>query len=169
MIGTFDFLTGTQVQRQLGSNFGPAVNVVDHRDMERARDILFQYDPYRDMSAYEIGMRVDVPLHMGCAAIIEPGIFVSWMRPKPSGEPQWPGALERLLMGLPPAYDDWFDDGPILWLVDVAAEPGVSGVEVGRRINEYMVGHGIIQDGECAAFRRHQGRRVGWAVARGGT
>lgn len=127
----------------------------------KARDILLAHEPYRSMPPHEIGMRIDVPLHLGLAAVLdEPGVFFSW-----SFIERGTGAFERMARGICPMYEDWSVDGPVLWLMDVAATPGTSGMQVGRAINHFMVSKGIVPPGQRAAFRRHSGRRFGYATA----
>lgn len=126
-----------------------------------AREIMLHWPLYRTMSPQEIGLRIDVPLHLGFAHVVpDPGIFFSWSWIK-----KGTGAFNRMAFGHAPLYDDWSRDGEVLWLMDVAARPGVSGFEVGRTINSFMVGTGMVSPGTRAAFRRHRGRRFGYATA----
>lgn len=127
---------------------------------QQARDILLRWEPYRSMSPQEIGMRVDVPLHLGFAAVLPERVFVSWTFLE-----KGTGAFTRMVLGDPPHHDDWSMNGPVLWLMDIAAAPDVTGMQVGRAINRHMQDIGLAVPGTRAAFRRHGGRRYGWASA----
>lgn len=125
----------------------------------RARDILRAHEPYGGMAERDLAARIEAPLLLGRAAVVSGALFVSWMRPC------WGGALERIVAGETPAAGDWLEDGPLLWLVDVAAVPGMSGTWVGRQVSRLLCARGAARPGERVAFLRH-GRRIGWAVAR---
>jgi hypothetical protein len=128
---------------------------------QRAREILLHWEPYRSMSPQEIGLRIDVPLHLGFADVLSEGIFVSW-----TWLEQGTGAFNRMVFGRPPHFEDWSMAGPVMWLMDVAGKPGLTGMQVGRAINRHMQDIGIVQPGDRAAFRRRLGKRYGWATAR---
>lgn len=125
-----------------------------------ARGILLAHERYRELSPQDQGLRIDVPLHLGNATVVEDRLFLSWMRPE-MGD-----ALDRQVCGDPPEFDDWKQAGPLLWLVDVAARIGTSGVWVGRQLGRTLLELGVAAEGERVAFRRHSGRRFGWATVR---
>jgi hypothetical protein len=127
---------------------------------QKARDLLLRYEPYRSMSPREIGMRIDVPLHLGFADVLPEGIFVSW-----SWLDRGTGAFQRMAWGHSPRFEDWSRDGPVLWIMDVAGRPGLTGMQVGRAINRHLQHKGVGNPGTRAAFRRHCGARFGWATA----
>lgn len=141
-----------------------------------AREVLFEYEPYRSMSPHEIGMRVDVPVHLQKfqhwrLPSADPGqaphdVMFTWARPK----------LERnilkLIGGECPDYEFWEDHDPTarLWIVDLAASPGTSGLMVGRFLSWVLAETEIARVGEMVIFRRNGGinpGRFGKAVVRG--
>lgn len=125
----------------------------------RAREILLNWEPYRSMDAWEIGFRTDVPLALGYATILHDNIFLSWTRLPTDG-----GAIDRMVRGEAPVWADWSGEGPVFWLVDVAGMPGTNGIQLGRDVRRWLVDNGHLAKGERCMFRRHLGRRFGWAL-----
>lgn len=131
----------------------------------RARNILQAHPLYEGMTSDELDARVDLPLYLGQATVIEPGIFVSWMRPTASMDPENPGALERHLTGQDPTADDWLAKGPMLWLIDMVAPEGMDQNTVrDLLIQELVNNRRVVYPGETVCFRRNHGERIGYII-----
>lgn len=138
--------------------------------VNRAREIFFNYEPYRSMSPHEIGHRIDVPMALGRLQHWRTpqgeDVIFTWLRP----------GLERnilkLIDGTCPDYEFWedHDETARLWIVDMAASPGSSGINVGRLLSYALVEMGVAKIGELVLFRRNGGirpGRFGKAICRG--
>jgi hypothetical protein len=136
----------------------------------RAREIFLNYEPYRSMMPDEIGQRLDLPAAMGklqhwrtpeCEDVI-----FTWTRPGQHRN------ILKLIDGSPPDYEFWEDYDPTarLWIVDMAATPGTSGVKVGRLLSWALAEMHIAKPGSIVLFRRNGGARpgrFGKAIVRG--
>jgi hypothetical protein len=128
----------------------------------RAREIFFNYEPYRSMSPHEIGHRIDVPASLGkyqhwTLHGTGDDVVFTWARP---GKER---SILMLIDGECPDYEFWQDHDPTarLWIVDMAAKPGTSGVRVGRLLQCALAETKVAKDGELVLFRRNGGARPG--------
>ena len=137
-----------------------------------AREVMFQYEPYRSMSPHEIGMRIDMPIelqkfqHWRLPGNPPHDVMFTWARPKRERN------ILMLIEGVCPDHEFWEDYDPTarLWIVDMAASPGTSGVRVGRFLSWVLAETGIAQLGEMVIYRRNGGAtpgRFGKAIVRG--
>lgn len=131
--------------------------------LNNARGIFFNYEPYRSMSPNEIGARLDLANAMGkMQHWALPGeqtqeIVFTWARPTKERN------ILKLIGGDCPDYEFWEDyaDDARLWIVDMAATPGMSGVRVGRFLSWVLAETGIAGLGEMIIYRRNGGARPG--------
>ena len=79
--------------------------------------------------------------------------FVTWFSPSypPDGVPDGREFIEK---------------GPITWIVDVVAMPGVEVMRLGREVSETLHLHGGVKDGGRVLFWRWPKGRVGYITAR---
>lgn len=60
---------------------------------------------------------------------------------------------------------EWEEQGPLLWIADVASMPNVSGLFLGKAIRARVLKRGLAKPGERCIFNRRHGR-LGWFTAR---
>lgn len=61
---------------------------------------------------------------------------------------------------------EFLEEGPLTWIVDVVAMPGVSTMRLGREIAETLYTHADVPDGRRVLFWRWPKGRVGHITAR---
>lgn len=59
---------------------------------------------------------------------------------------------------------EFFERGPVTWLLDVVAMPGVPWMRLGRELNDNLYLHAGVKDGERVLFLRWPRQRVGYAT-----
>lgn len=65
-----------------------------------------------------------------------------------------------------PSPKDFQQKGPIVWLIDVVAEPGVAAMRLGREIARVLYDKAELPDGERVLFYRWPSARIGYIRAR---
>jgi hypothetical protein len=135
---------------------------------QEARKVLLDYEPYRSMSPEELGYRIDIPSalgHLEWWSFPTGGqLCFTWARPVYQSR-----HLEDLLHGRQPHYDLWEEEGPFVWIVDMAAKK-MSGVQVGRMLSYILAEMQICEIGDTVIYRRNGGARpgrFGKAIVRG--
>ncbi len=131
-------------------------------------EVFRSHSPYNGFSIDEMKHRVSDAADFGKLVMVSlddgAHLAFTWMRPSSDG------ALRRVMNGWPPQPEDWEEEGSVLWIVDMAATPGVSGIRVGRTLGKVLHKLQIAQEGEIVVYRRETGAlkgRFGKAIVRG--
>jgi hypothetical protein len=95
--------------------------------------------------------RLILPHHAGRLLLPPDGTFWATVLRLPSG------ALPDTL-----TLADWQCRTGDLWIGDVVGIPGVSGVRIGRWLQNALLARGIASPGEIVYFHRLQSARKGW-------
>jgi hypothetical protein len=61
---------------------------------------------------------------------------------------------------------EFTEKGPLVWIVDVVARPGIGAMELGREVSETLYLHAGVKDGGRVLFWRWPRGRVGHICAR---
>lgn len=87
------------------------------------------------------------------ALICDGQAFFTWIRPDYPPD------------GLPDPRD-WAQNGPVTWIADVVAKPGVKPIWIGREINDTLLAMGAARPGDRVPFIRWPKGRLGHITIR---
>lgn len=130
--------------------------------MEIVEGLFRQHRQYEKMDSLDVYHTLELPEAMGRLCLYNvPGgqVCFTWTRPT-NGY-----SIEKLMAG---RTDEqlWRDHSPdgdkyTPWIVDVAASPGVSGLEIGKFLRWACIDERIARDGQTVLFHRNGGIRPG--------
>ena len=129
----------------------------------------------RPSEEYRLALELSVQHEEFISECTLPALAVAWLAASLSGRLEVIGrdiAFSWLRCdgtpSYPPEEKQWKSNTGKLWIGDVVAAKGTSGVRVGKSLRKELVNRGIATEGEKVYFFRQSMKRFGSIIARGG-